>query len=51
MDYFVGRDVGVEESALCVVDIDGEVLLQTTVPTDPQAIADARVRDMMKEYP
>ena len=39
MDYFVGLDVGVEDTALCVVDIDGDVLLQTEVPTDPQAIA------------
>jgi len=41
MDYFVGLDVGVENTALCVVDIDGAVLLQTEVPTDPQAIAEA----------
>ena len=41
MDYFVGLDVGVEDTALCVVDIDGDVLLQTEVPTDPQAIAEA----------
>lgn len=41
MDYFVGLDVGVEDTALCVVDIDGVVLLQTEVPTDPQAIANA----------
>ena len=36
MDYFVGLDVGVEDTALCVVDVDGAVLLQTEVPTDPQ---------------
>ena len=29
MDYFVGLDVGVEDTALCVVDIDGTVLLAT----------------------
>ena len=43
MDYFVGLDVGVEDTALCVVDVDGAVLLQTEVPTDPQAIAEALV--------
>lgn len=26
MDYFVGLDVGVENIALCVVDVDGAVL-------------------------
>ncbi len=41
MDYFVGLDVGVEDTALCVVDVDGGVLLQCETPTDPQAIADA----------
>ena len=41
MDYFVGLDVGVEDTALCVVDVDGAVLLQTEVPTDPQAMAEA----------
>ncbi len=41
MDYFVGLDVGVEDTALCVVDVDGVVLLQCEVSTDPQAIADA----------
>ena len=32
MDYFVGLDVGVENAALCVVDIDGGVLLQMVRP-------------------
>jgi len=41
MDYFIGLDVGVEDTALCVVDVDGTVLLQCEVPTDPQAIAEA----------
>lgn len=41
MGYYIGLDVGVEDSALCVVDIDGAMVLQCEVPTDPQAIADA----------
>lgn len=41
MDYFVGLDVGVENTALCVVDVEGVVLLQTEVPTDPRVIVDA----------
>ena len=41
MDYFVSLDVGVEDTALCVVDGEGGVLLQCEVPTDPQAIAEA----------
>ena len=28
MDYFVRLNVGVEDTALCVVDVDGAVLLQ-----------------------
>jgi transposase len=38
MDYFCGLDVGMDESAICVVDDTGEVVLQTTVVTDPDAI-------------
>jgi len=30
-----GLDVGVEDTALCVVDDEGGVLLQCEVPTDP----------------
>jgi hypothetical protein len=38
MDFFSGLDVGLDETATCVVDDKGNVLLQTTVVTDPDAI-------------
>ncbi|ODV09413.1 MAG: IS110 family transposase [Rubrivivax sp. SCN 70-15] len=41
MDTFAGLDVSVQETALCVVDGEGNVLLETTVTTDPQRIAKA----------
>lgn len=45
MDYFCGLDVGMDESAICVVDDKGEVVLQTTAVTDPEAI-----RTSLKPY-
>lgn len=41
MEFFCGLDVGLEATALCVVDERGEVHLRCTVMTDPQAIHDA----------
>lgn len=41
MNSFAGLDVSIEETAICVVDEHGEVLLKSAVPTDPQLIADA----------
>ena len=38
MDYFCGQDVGMDASAICVVDDKGEVVLQTNAVTDPDAI-------------
>ena len=38
MEWFCGLDVGMDESAICVVDDKGEVVLQTTAVTDPEAI-------------
>ena len=37
MEFFSGLDVGMDETAICVVD-KGKVTLQTTVVTDPDAI-------------
>jgi len=39
MEWFCGLDVGMDESAICVVDDKGEVALQTTVVTDPSGDA------------
>jgi transposase len=41
MNSFAGLDVSIEETAICVVDEHGEVLLRTAVPTDPEAIGKA----------
>jgi len=41
MEFFSGLDVSIDETAICVVDDQGTVHLQTAVPTDPEAIAQA----------
>lgn len=41
MEYFVGLDVSVEDTSICVVGDDGKVVLETSVATDPELIADA----------
>ena len=38
MEYFTGLDVGMDETAVCVVDEKGSVALQVSVVTDPDAI-------------
>ena len=40
MTYFVGLDVSVEETAVCVVDEVGKVICERKVPTEPDDIAD-----------
>jgi transposase len=39
MAHFVGLDVSVKETAVCVVDEVGEVVLEQKVPTEPDDIA------------
>ena len=39
MDRFVGLDVLVRETGLCVVDANGTRLKEARVPTEPEAIA------------
>lgn len=41
MEYFAGLDVSVDETAICVVGDDGQVVLETSVETDPVMIAEA----------
>jgi len=41
MEYFVGLDVSIDETAICVVDDKGAVALTSAVATDPATIADA----------
>jgi transposase len=38
MEYFAGLDVAMEETAICVIDREGQVLLETKVTTDPDAL-------------
>ena len=38
MEYFCGLDVGMDETAICVVDDKGNVALEASVVTDPDAI-------------
>ena len=39
MNYFAGLDVSIDETSICVVTEAGEVVLQTSVATDPGQIA------------
>ena len=41
MEYFAGLDVSMKETAICVVDGQSKVVVETSVPTDPEAIAAA----------
>jgi transposase len=38
MEYFAGLDVAMEETAICVIDREGQVFLETKVTTDPDAL-------------
>ena len=39
MDHYVGLDVSVRETSVCVVDESGKLLKEAKVPTEPEAIA------------
>lgn len=41
MRYFAGLDVAMTSSALCIVDETGTIVLETSVETTPEAIAEA----------
>ena len=38
MEYHAGLDVAMEETAICVIDREGKVVLETMVTTDPDAM-------------
>lgn len=40
-EHFAGLDVSIEDTAICVVDGEGSVLLASSVKTDPESIARA----------
>ena len=39
MEYFAGLDVSMKETHICVVDRDGEVVLETKAASLPETIA------------
>jgi transposase len=39
MQYFVGLDISLNETAICVVDEDGIVIRETKVTSEPEAIS------------
>ena len=41
MEHFAGLDVGVKETSVCVVDEAGTILLEVSVPTDPDVLVKA----------
>lgn len=41
MAYFTGLDISMKSTEICVLDQEGVVLYQKSVPTDPKAIADS----------
>lgn len=40
MPYYVGLDVSVKTTAVCIVDADGTVVLERSLATEPESIAD-----------
>lgn len=44
MDHFIGLDVSVKETSVCVVDAAGVVVLETKVPSEPEALAELMSR-------
>lgn len=40
MKYYVGLDVSVKETAVCIVNEDGDIIAEKSVFTEPEAIAD-----------
>ena len=41
MELYVGLDVGLEETSICVIDKDGKNVRETKVATEPAAIRSA----------
>ena len=39
MEFYVGMDVSLEETSICVVDGSGEMVSEGTVISEPEAIA------------
>jgi predicted NBD/HSP70 family sugar kinase len=39
MEYYVGLDVSLKQTAICIVDQSGKIIREATIPFDPEAIA------------
>ena len=39
MEQYVGLDVSLKQTAVCVVDQTGKIIREATIPSDPEAIA------------
>jgi len=48
MKHFAGLDVAMEETAVCVVDLAGRIVHESTVATDPSA---SRKKARMRRMP
>ena len=44
MDYFAGLDISMDETHVCVLDREGEVVFESKTASTAQAIADALAR-------
>ena len=42
MEYYVGLDVSLKQTSICVVDQTGSVVREGVVDSDPEAISDLR---------
>ncbi len=40
MELYIGMDVSLKETSICVVDDDGEIQCEGTVISEPEAIAE-----------
>jgi transposase len=38
MEYFVGLDVAMEDTSICIIDQTGKIIVETTATTDPESI-------------
>ena len=41
MAYFAGLDVGLEETAICIIDGDGRIVRELTACSEPEALVGA----------
>ena len=39
MEHYVGLDVSLRQTAVCVVDQSGKIIREAMIPSDPEAVA------------